>query len=93
MRVKIYHGPTKDPKPNSGEWMMAEEMNPDSLCLKEGQVLAFPEHDPETAEKRKKHIKIIKFYRHHALCKVNGRHMECFTYSELYTMKVGGSGA
>ena len=87
MRVKIYHGPTKDPKPNSGEWMMAEEMNPGSLLLREGQEFTAYEHDPDSKGKRKKHIRIIKLYRHHALCRVNTRHMECFTYSELYTMK------
>lgn len=88
MKSRISHGLAKDPKPESGMWMMAEEMNPDSLLLREGQEFTAYEYDPDTKGKRKRHIKLIKLYRHHALCMVNGRHMECFTYSELYTMKV-----
>lgn len=93
MRNKIKHGDTRDPMPKDGRWMTAEEMTPGSLYLREGQEFTAYEHDPVTRNTRKRSIKITKLYKHHALCKVNGRHMECFTYNELYTLKAGGSSA
>lgn len=73
--------------------MTMEEMNPGSLYLREGQVITVNEFDSDTRRNQKKYIQIIKLYRHHALCMVNGKHRESFTYNELYTMKVVGSSA
>lgn len=91
MRVKT--GQIRDPKPENGRCMTSEEMNPGSLYLREGQEFFLLERDPITQLPRKKNIRIVKLYKHHALCRVNGRHLESFTYNELYLMKVGGSSA
>ncbi len=87
MRVKT--GQIRDPKPENGRCMTIEEMNPGSLYLREGQVFTLQERDPITQLPRKKNIRIVKLYEHHALCRVNGRYLESFTYSELYLMKAG----
>lgn len=88
MKTKINHGIRKKKYEN---WKTQEDMTPGSLLLKIGQEFRTFEHDPGTHQARRKHVKIIKLYRHHALCRVNGRHLESYTYNELYTMGVGGS--
>lgn len=90
MKTKINHGIRKKKYEN---WKTQEDMTPGSLLLKIGQEFRTFEHDPGTHQARRKHVKIIKLYRHHALCRVNGRHLESYTYNELYTMGVGGSSA
>lgn len=88
MKARIDHGSTTDP--GNGIWKMADEITPTNLMLTVGQELKLYEHDPDTKFGiRRKYVKIVKLYRHHALCKVNGRHMESYTYNELYTMGMG----
>lgn len=88
MKTKIDHGNTRDPQ--NGIWKTADEITPEGLMLVPGKELKLYEHDPGTkCGIRRKHVRIVKLYRHHALCKVNGRHMESYTYNELYTMGMG----
>lgn len=90
MKARIDHGSTSDP--SNSIWKTADEITPANLMLAVGQELKLYEHDPDTkCEIRRKHVRIVKLYRHHELCRVNGRHLESYTYNELYTMGVGGS--
>lgn len=57
--------------------LFACDMNPHKMCLRIGQKLTLP------ADEGKKTAVIKKLYRNHALCLVNGRFMESYTYNEL----------
>lgn len=59
-----------------------EDMNKRSLCLFIGQRLEITGRR-ENGDYFRKKLEIIKFYKNHVMCKVNGTRRECFTYNEL----------
>lgn len=69
-----------------GSSIKVKDLNPRSIHLYVGQILSAMYYDKDTGERRKRTIQIKKMYKHHALCKVNGRYNESYTYSELSTM-------
>lgn len=82
MKNKISAGTVKEVK---GPRMTVDDMNPVRLCLYIGQLFQIVKTDNHGNES-KKNVQIKKFFKNHALCKVNGRTNECFTYNELATM-------
>lgn len=44
----------------------------------------------EVGREKRVPVKILKLYRNHALCRVNGRYNEAFTYAELAQAKMRG---
>ena len=67
--------------------MYKESLNPRSLCLHEGQILKRRIKADNGQYPQTQTIKIVKLYQHHALCRVNGRHRESFTYNEMSQWK------
>lgn len=84
MKVRVSHGAVAVREP--AVQLMAEDMTPRRLHLYIGQMVDVLLKDENGNYKRKGTIEIRKLYKHHALCKVNGRWNESFTYNELSTM-------
>lgn len=49
-----------------------------------------PMDEREIGRKRRVPVKVLKLYQNHAICRVNGRYNEAFTYAELAQAKVRG---
>ncbi len=83
MKEKLIVGVTKEPKTDIR--LTAEDMTPVRLNLYKGQNISVLFTDEE-GNKKKGFVQIRKLYKHHALCKVNGRRNECYSYNELSTL-------
>lgn len=81
MKNKISAGTVREVKVPR---MTVDDMNPVMLCLYIGQHFQIVKTDNHGNES-KKNVQIKKFFKNHALCKVNGQN-ECFTYNELASM-------
>lgn len=70
------------------------DLTPTKMNLSIGDTIyVFKTASPDEREvgrERRVPVKILKLYRHHALCRVNGRHNEAFTYAELEQAKKRG---
>lgn len=84
MKKKINHGIGRIREPEIQ--LTDEDMTPGRLHLYIGKTIAVIFKDEHGNFRKKGTIEIRKLYRHHALCKVNGKWSECFTYNELSTM-------
>lgn len=73
-------------EPYTDRKLTEHDMNPRSLKLYVGQILNVSFTDEKSGNRRKGFIQIKKLFEHHALCKVNGKFNECYTYNELSTM-------
>ncbi len=63
--------------------LFAKDMNHKKLGIKVGQTFEIVKVDKANQQKWVKKAIVKKLYPRHALCLVNGRFRECFTYSEL----------
>lgn len=63
--------------------LFAKDMNHRKLGIKVGQTFEIVKIDKVNRQKRVKKAIVKKLYPRHALCLVNGRFRECFTYNEL----------
>ncbi len=63
--------------------LFAKDMNHSKLGIRVGQTFEIVKVDKVNKQKRVKKAIVKKLYPKHALCIVNGRHRECFTYNEL----------
>ena len=74
--------------------LRASDLTPAKLNLAIGDTAYVykeaPMDEREIGRKRRVTVKVLKLYRNHALCRVNGRYNEAFTYAELAQAKVRG---
>lgn len=74
--------------------LRASDLTPEKMNLAIGDTMYVYKETPmderEIGRKRRVPVKVLKLYRNHALCLVNGRYNEAFTYAELAQAKVRG---